>query len=160
MRCRETRTLLEDRAEDQLEASAREHLQNCQACQVYARDWRLIRTGLRLLSGEPVPRASTGFVARLTRGLVEPSLPARAAAQFWELVGRRMILAGSLLALTVVMALLLPPSGPWRSPVGLDLSLLQVEVASENDPVVPEDIGSSPGVAPNVSGSEDRKGRE
>ena len=158
MQCKETRRLLEDRAQDQWEVSAHEHLQNCRVCQAYVRDWGLVRTGLRVLSGEPVPRASAGFVARLTRRLAEPSLPGRAVAQFWELVGRRVMLVGSLLALTVVMALVLPPSGPWRSPVGLDLSVLQAEVAAENDPVVSDDIGSSSSAAPNVLPGEDRKG--
>lgn len=159
MRCEETRKLLEDRAQDQLEGLVREHLHNCRACQVYARDWGLVRTGLRVLAEEPVPRASVGFLTRLTRRLEEPSLPARAAAQFWELVGRRAILVGSLLVLTVVMGLVLPPSGPWRSTAGLDLSVLQAEVAAENDPFVGDDILSSPSVAPNVLGGEDRKGR-
>ena len=159
MRCEETRRLLEDRAQDQLEASACEHLQNCRACQDYARDWGLLRTGLRVLSQEPVPRPSVGFLARLTRCLEEPTLPVRAAAQFWELVGRRVILVGSLLALTVVMALLLPPSGPWRSPAGLDLPVLQAGFVSENDPVGPDDIGSTPSTIPSVLPGEDREGR-
>jgi len=104
-----------------------------------------------------VPPASAGFLARLTRSLEEASVPARAATQFWEVVGRRVVLAGLLLAFTFVMGLVLPPSGPWRSPVGLDLSVLQAEVAAENDPLVPEDIGSSLSVPPNVLGGEDRK---
>jgi hypothetical protein len=157
MRCKDTRRLLEDRAQDQLEASAREHLESCKACQAYGRDWGLVRNGLRVLSGEAVPRASVGFLARLTRSLEGASVPARAATQFWELVGRRVVLAGLLLAFTFVMGLVLPPSGPWRSPVGLDLSVLQAEVAAENDPLVPEDIGSSLSVPPNVPGGEDRK---
>jgi hypothetical protein len=75
------------------------------------------------------------------------------------LVGRRAILVGSLVVLTVVMGLLLPPSGPWRSTAGLDLSVLQAEVAAENDPFVGDDILSSPSVTPSILGGEDRKGR-
>jgi hypothetical protein len=159
MRCKEARPLLEDLAGDQLPASAREHLWSCADCQAYQRDWGSVRTGFRALSREPVPNASAGFLTRLARRLAEPSLSGRVAAQFWELVGRRVILVGSLLALTVVMALMLPPSGPWRSPAGLDLSALQTEVAAENDPVVPDDIGSNPSAAPYFLPDEDRKGR-
>lgn len=159
MRCKETRIWFEDGEGGQMPSSVREHLQTCPACQADERDWKLVATGFRVLSGEPVPNASTGFGARLTRRLAEPSLAGRAAAQFWDLVGRRVILVGSLLALTVVMALMLPPSGPWRSPAGLDLSLLQAEVAAENDPVLPDDFGGNQSAAPNVQAGEDQKGR-
>ncbi len=159
MRCEETRRLLEDGTQDQLDALAREHLHICVACQVYTRNWVLVRTGLGVLSEEPAPLASTGFLVRLTRRLEELSRPARTAAQFWELVGRRAILVGSLLVLTVLMGLILPPSGPWRSPVGLDLTVLQAEVAAENDPIGGDDILSNPSVTPNVLGGEDRKAR-
>jgi len=112
-----------------------------------------------MLSEEPVPEASTGFVTRLVRRLAEPSLPGRVVSQFWELVGRRVILVGSLLALTVMMVLLLPPSGPWRSPAGLDLPVLQTGFVAENDPVVPDDIGSTPSTIPSALPGEDREGR-
>ena len=159
MRCNEMRRWFEDGDGGQMPASVREHLQTCAACQADERDWSLVRTGFRVLSQEPVPDASTGFAARLTQCLAEPALAGRAATQFWDLVGRRVILVGSLLTLTLVMALVLPPSGPWRSTAGLDLSLLQAEVAAENDPVLPDDVGSSQSAAPNVQAGEDRKGR-
>jgi len=159
MRCNETKIWFEDGEGGQMPASVREHLRICPACQADEQDWRLVRTGFRVLSREPVPNASMGFVARLTRRLAEPPLAGRAAAQFWDLVGRRVILVGALLTLTIVMALMLPPSGPWRSPAGLDLSLLQAEVAAENDPVLPDDVGSNQSAAPNVQAGEDRNGR-
>jgi hypothetical protein len=140
-------------------APAREHLRTCLACQADEQDWGVVRTGFRALSREPVPNASTGFVARLTRRLGEPSLAGRAAVQFWDLVGRRVILVGSLLTLTIVIALMLPTSGPFRSPAGLDLSLLQAEVAAENDPVLPDDFGSSQSAAPNIQAGEDQQKR-
>ena len=159
MRCKETESWFEDGQGGEMSPSVREHLRTCPACQADEQDWRLVRTGFRVLSQEPVPDASTGFAARLTRRLAEPALAGRAATQFWDLVGRRVILVGSLLTLTLVMALVLPPSGPWRSTAGLDLSLLQAEVAAENDPVLPDDVGSSQSAAPNVQPGEDRKGR-
>jgi hypothetical protein len=158
MRCKEARSWFEDGEGAQMPASAREHLRTCPACQADEQDWRLVGTGFRMLSREPVPNASTGFVARLTRRLAEPSLAGRAATQYWDLVGRRVILVGMLLTLTVVMALVLPPSGPWRSPTALDLSLLQAEVAAENDPVLPDDLGGSQSTVPNVQAGKDRKG--
>ena len=159
MRCNEMRRWFEDGDGGQMPASVREHLQTCAACQADERDWSLVRTGFRVLSQEPVPDASTGFAARLTQCLAEPALAGRAATQFWDLVGRRVILVGSLLTLTLVMALVLPPSGPWRSTAGLDLSLLQAEVTAENDPVLPDEVGSNPSPLPNVQAGEDRKGR-
>lgn len=159
MRCNETRNWFANGADSPVPASVREHLRTCPACQADERDWRLIRAGFRVLSREPIPSASTGFVARLKRRLAEPSLAGRAATQYWDLVGRRVILVGALLTLTVLMALVLPPSGPWRSPTGLDLSLLQAEVMAENDPVLPDDFGSNQGLSPNVQAGEDRNGR-
>jgi len=159
MRCKETRSWFQDGGEGQMPGPVREHLRTCVACQADERDWRLVRAGFRVLSREPVPDASTGFVARLTRRLTEASLVGRATAQFWDLVGRRVILVGSLLTLTIVIALMLPTSGPWRSPAGLDLSLLQAEVAVENDPVLPDDFGSNQNSAPNVQAGEDRQRR-
>jgi hypothetical protein len=159
MQCNETRRLLEEHANHELPTSARQHLTGCAACQAYERDWRWVRAGLGMLSEEPVPEASAGFVTRLVRRLAEPSLPGRVVSQFWELVGRRVILVGSLLALTVVMVLLLPPSGPWRSPAGLDLPVLQAGFVAENDPVVPDDIGSTPSTIPSALPGEDREGR-
>jgi anti-sigma factor RsiW len=159
MRCRETKIWFENGERGQMPSSVREHLQTCPACQVDERDWKLVDVGFRVLSQEPVPNASTGFGARLTRRLTEPTLAGRAAAQFWDLIGRRVILVGSLLALTVVMALMLTPSGPWRNPAGLDLSLLQAEAVAENDPVLPDDVGSNQSTAPSVRALEDRKGR-
>jgi hypothetical protein len=159
MNCKETRSWLEDGEGGQMPASARAHLLTCAACRADEQDWKLVKAGLRVLSQERVPNASTGFIARLKRRLTEPSLAGRAATQFWDLVGRRVILVGTLLTLTIVMALLLPSSGPWRSPTALDLSLLQTEVTAENDPVLPDDVGSIQSAAPNVQADEDRKGR-
>ena len=159
MGCEEAGSWLQDDAVGQMPASVREHLRTCLACQADERDWRLVRTGLRALSREPVPDASTGFVGRLARRLAEPSLAGRATAQFWDLVGRRVILVGSLLTLTIVIALMVPTSGPWRSPAGLDLSLLQAEVTAENDPVLPDDFGSSQSTAPSGQAVEDREKR-
>jgi anti-sigma factor RsiW len=159
MRCNETRNLFANGEDSPVPASVREHLRTCPACQADERDWRLVRAGFRVLSREPVPNAPIGFVARLKRRLAEPSLAGRAATQFWDLVGRRVILVGTLLTLTIVMALMLPPSGPWRSPTALDLSLLQAEVTAENDPVLPDDAGTSPSISPNAQAGEDRRGR-
>jgi hypothetical protein len=159
MRCEETRSWFEDGEGGEMPVPVREHLRTCPACHADERDWGLVRTGFRVLSREPVPNASTGFVARLKRRLAEPSLAGRAATQFWDLVGRRVILAGTLLTLTLVMALVLPPSGPWRSPTALDLSLLQAEVTTDNDPVLPDDAGSTQSVAPSAQDGQDRNGR-
>jgi len=159
MRCNEARSWFEDGEGGLMPAAVRDHLRTCPACQTDEQDWGLVRTGFQVLSREPGPDASPGFVARLKRRLAEPSLAGRAAAQFWDFIGRRVILVGTLLTLALVMALMLPPSGPWRSPTALDLSLLQAEMTAENDPVLPDDIGSNQGVVPNVRAGEDQEGR-
>ncbi len=135
MRCQKTRMLLEEEPSERLPAAASGHLRSCSACQQYEREWRWVRGGFRALAEDAVPEATTGFVSRVVRRLGDPSQPARVAAQFWELVGRRVVLAGSLLALAVAIALTLPSSGPLRTPAAVDLSLLQSDAATENDPV-------------------------
>lgn len=157
MRCRETRMLLYDLLGGQLPAAAAEHLRSCSACQAYEREWRLVRAGFRALAEVSAPEASTGFAARVVRRLGDVSLPARVAAQFWELVGRRVVLVGSLVALAVAMALTLPSSGPLRTPAPVDLSLLQSDAATESDPVLGDDFVSRPSSLPHQPTGEERK---
>ncbi len=138
MRCEE---LWEDLEElggtDEFPALLREHLASCPACQSYARDWRLARAGLRLLAGEPLPELSVRFAARLARRLDGLAEVGRSSEQFLEQAGRRFVYASLLLALTVLLALLLPSSGPLRATTTPDLYFAgQEALTSESDPIL------------------------
>jgi hypothetical protein len=149
MRCEEIREVVEAHAAHEIPAAAREHLTACPGCQAYARDWRLVRAGLGALAAEPVPEASLGFRARLLRRLEEAREASGAAGEFVERVGRRVVFATLLLALTVLLALVLPSAGPVRGAAAADPFPAQAEVASaENDPLFAPDYQDNPAAAP------------
>src|SRR3989442_15778311 len=114
MRCDEVRELLEELKTLELPAGVREHLAACAGCAAYARDWRLVRAGFVALAAEPVPEPSLGFAARLTRRLGEGVEGVKRTEQAFERAGRRMVYAALMLTLTVLLALVLPSSGPVR----------------------------------------------
>lgn len=112
MRCEEVRDALEELRAEELSPAVRAHLASCAACERYAEDWRLARAGLRALAREPLPEATLGFAARLARRLEETRELGRWGADFLEQAGRRFVYATLLVTLMVMLALLLPPSGP------------------------------------------------
>ncbi len=137
MRCEELWENLEELGGTELPAPLRKHLTSCPACQSYARDWRLTRAGLRLLASEPLPEPSVGFAARLVRRLDGLAEVGRSSEQFLEQAGRRFVYASLLLALTVLLALLLPSSGPLRATTTPDLYFAgQEALSSESDPIL------------------------
>lgn len=140
MRCEELWQNLEELGGTELPAPLREHLAGCPACQLYARDWRLTRAGLRLLAGEPLPELSVGFAARLVRRLDGLAEVGRSSEQFLEQAGRRFVYASVLLALTVLLALLVPSSGPLRATTTPDLYFAgQETLNSESDPILADE---------------------
>jgi hypothetical protein len=128
MRCDEVRRIIVEDWPAEVPAAAREHLRSCHGCATLARDYELVRAGLRALASEPVPEPSWGFSTRLLRRLQESS--EREGAEFLERVGRRVVYATLLLTLTLLLALALPPSGPLRGPTAADLYLAQAEVVT------------------------------
>lgn len=149
MRCEEIREVVEGHAAQEIPAAVREHLAACPGCRAYALDWRLVRGGLGVLAGEPVPEVSLGFRARLVRRLEEAREAGGAAGEFVERVGRRVVFATLLLALTSLLALVLPPAGPVRGAAAADLFPAQAEVAlGENDPLFAPDYQDNPAAAP------------
>jgi anti-sigma factor RsiW len=150
MRCEKIREVVERHTAQEVPAAVREHLAACPACGAYARDWRLVRGGLRALAGEPVPEASLGFRARLVRRLEEARETGSVADEFVERVGRRVVFATLLLALTVLLALVLPSAGPVRgAAAAADLFPAQSEIAlAENDPIFAPDYHDNRGAAP------------
>lgn len=146
MRCEEVRKII---AEDWLEeapAAVREHLAGCPVCDGLARDCRLVRAGFHALAAEPAPEPSWGFSARLLRQLEGPS--EQEGAEFLERVGRRVVYATFVLALTLLLALALPSSGPLRGPTTAELYLAQSEsevVTAGNDPILTDEFPENNG---------------
>jgi len=135
MRCDRVREIVEQESLEAASPPVHEHLVACAACREYARDWDLLRAGFHALGEEPVPEPSSGFVPRLLRQLEavpEPSL----AEEFFERVGRRVVYVTSLVALILLLALALPPSGPLRGPAAAEALGEPVEVVmAGSDPV-------------------------
>ncbi|MGD0921217.1 MAG: hypothetical protein ABSA70_05545 [Terriglobia bacterium] len=159
MRCEEVRKIIAEDWPEEAPAAVREHLAGCPACDALARDHRLVRTGFHALAAEPAPEPSWGFSTRLLRRLQES--PEREGAEFLERVGRRVVYATFLLALTLLLALALPSSGPLRGPTTAELYLAQSEVVTAgNDPIFtgefPENNGAAP-VAPGNGGAGEKQ---
>ena len=130
MRCEDVRTILEEGPTAEFSPPVREHLKVCRACAVYARDWRLVAAGLHELSREPVPEASWGFAARVVRRIEEATATLRPRPEFVEQVGRRFVYATLMLTLVLLLGLLLPSSGPLRSPAATEYYLVRPETVS------------------------------
>jgi hypothetical protein len=157
MRCEEVRKIIAEDWPEETPAAVREHLAGCPVCDGLARDHRLVRAGFHALAAEPAPEPSWGFSTRLLRRLQES--PEREGAEFLERVGRRVVYASFVLALTLLLALALPSSGPLRGPTTAELYLAQSEsevVTAGNDPILtgefPENNGAVP-VAPGNGGA-------
>jgi anti-sigma factor RsiW len=113
-----------------------QHLGRCGACAAYARDWERLRTSFQKAAAEPAPEPSFGFAARLIRLLPGAAAEARAREVSVERTGRRFVLAGLLAAVLLVLGLLVPPSGPVRSPEAAEIQTSRVEAtAAQNYPL-------------------------
>lgn len=155
MRCEEFEERLGELESADLPAPVREHAAGCAVCRGYLRDWRVARAGLRLLAAEPIPELPVGFAARLVRQLEEAAL-VRASEEFLEHVGRRFVYASLALALTVLLFLLLPSSGPLRAPTTADRYWAGPETfAAESDLVLNNDSGNQVIVPNAAEGSEE-----
>ncbi len=130
MRCEEVRTILEEVPTGGLASPVREHLAMCRDCSAYARDWRLVSAGLRELSREPVPEASWGFAACVVRRIEEATALLQPRPESLERVGRRFVYAMLMLTLVFLLGLLLPSSGPLRSPAAAEYYLVRPETVS------------------------------
>jgi hypothetical protein len=147
MRCEDVRKIIAEDWPEETPAAVREHLAGCAACDRLARNHKLVRAGFRVLAAEPVPEPSWGFSTRLLRRLQESS--ERQGAEFLERVGRRVIYATCLLALTLLLALILPSSGPLRGPTTADLYLAESEVLTAgNAPMYTGEFAESNGALP------------
>lgn len=145
MRCDEIRQIIIEDWPAEIPAAVREHLAGCPGCEALVRDYGLVRAGFRALATEPVPEPSWGFSTRVLRRLAES--PEQESGEFLERVGRRVVYATCLLALTLLLALALPSSGPLRGPTTADLYLAQSEVVmAGNTPVYTGEFSETNGV--------------
>lgn len=134
MRCRRVRKLIIEEGARPEDVSR--HLAECAACAAYAEEWAGLKTALRRVAGEPVPEPSLGFAARLARQLPDALAEARAREVSIERTGRRFVLAGFLAAVLLVLGLLVPPSGPVRSPETAEIQTARSEaVAAQSYPI-------------------------
>ena len=146
MRCRRVREELID-STGHRSAQLNEHLEQCPACRVYARDRQLVSMGFRALAEESMPEASLGFSDRVARQLLDPSSERRFVDQSLVGVGRRFVYAGLLATLLLLLGLLLPSSGPLRGPTTPEPYIAQPETATVwNDPLFSEDVQANQGV--------------
>jgi anti-sigma factor RsiW len=113
MRCEIVRRTIEENLATP--PGVRAHLSACRACAEYARQWQSVRAGLVALGREEPPEATLGFAQRLTGRLAYARAESQRGQQFLINVGRRMVYATLMVAVILVLGLLLPSSGPWRS---------------------------------------------
>jgi anti-sigma factor RsiW len=135
MRCRKVRKLIVAEGPER-SPEIQQHLAQCPVCAAYGEEWTRLRTALRRVAEQPVPEPSIGFAARLARHLPDAAAKARAREVSLERTGRRFVLAGLLAAVLLVLGLLVPPSGPIRSPETAEIQTARSEaVAAQNYPI-------------------------
>jgi hypothetical protein len=149
MKCGEYRMILEETPDAFSLAGIEQHLASCDACREYAQRWGLLRHGLHSLALETHQEPPLGFAARVVHRLAEAA-SGGLAIDFWEVIGRRVTLAGLLVTLTLLIGLLLPSSSPIRRATATDIASEQMEtLVAEHNPYVLDDP-SSPGMANSV----------
>jgi anti-sigma factor RsiW len=135
MRCRKLRKLIT--AESAVRSpEIEDHLAHCPECAAYVSDWERLRSTMRRMAAEPAPEPSIGFAARLVRQLPNAAAAARARELSLERTGRRFVFGSLLAALLLALGLLVPPSGPIRSPEAAEIQTARSEaVAAQNYPI-------------------------
>ncbi len=128
MRCDVVRKRIEQEME--LPAEMDLHLAACTACADYRRRWRLIRSGFAELGKQEPPEASVGFAERLVRRLGSVRDISPWGQSLIVEAGRRVVYATLFVALVLILGLVLPSSGPLRSPQAAQSILSEPEVAT------------------------------
>jgi hypothetical protein len=133
MRCSEIQAILEAATENSFPAPVQEHLSGCEDCRELRRNLWLMDSGFRALAQEPPPDASLGFSTRVMRRLGAAVDSGGTAAEFIEQIGRRFVLAGLLVTLTLLVVFSLPSSGPLRAPAPDEPYMAQSEPAAAGE---------------------------
>jgi len=137
---------------DAARAALDEHVAHCEVCGSYAGDLGRVRAGFRLLREEEAPELSLGFRERVARQLRELGGPQR-VAEFFERAGRRFIFATLLLAFMVLMAFVLPASGPVRGLGATDIQPSAEATLAYADPLDESGLEPLPEMAPAEAGA-------
>jgi anti-sigma factor RsiW len=134
MRCHYTRKALLD--EDAAQSAAvQEHLLACASCAAYSQRWEKLRGGLRRVAEQAPPDPSFGFAQRVARSLRDGSFIGRLADLSMLRAGRRFVYAALTAALLLVLGVLVPASGPVRSPAAAVDTAQPETVAAQNYPI-------------------------
>ncbi len=128
MRCDVVRQMVEEGIEKPPEIQL--HLVSCSACKEYLRQWEIVRAGLLTLREEELPEPSIGFTTRVIRRLEDSSTEIQGGQQFVDQIGRRFVYATLMVAVMLLLALVLPSSGPFRSSGISESVLAQAQVAT------------------------------
>lgn len=161
MRCKDVEAILETAPEGILSAPLQEHLSACAGCRETHRDLWMLRAGFRALAEDLPPEASLGFSARVLRRLESAVDSGGATAEFIERIGRRFVLAGLLLTMSLLLAFALPSSGPLRGPAPDEPYIVQSEASTPGEVTyLGEEFGDtrdlSPANLPNGSGQKQK----
>jgi predicted anti-sigma-YlaC factor YlaD len=128
MRCSKIRESLDPEHQNATSASVQEHLSVCAECRSYAANLSRLTEGMKLLAQEDISQPSLGFSERVLRRLEQET-----GWEFLESVGRRVVYATLVLVLFLLLAMILPSSGPVRRAPTLDTYWPQEQsVAAEN----------------------------
>ncbi|MEJ2009914.1 MAG: hypothetical protein P8Z30_17455 [Acidobacteriota bacterium] len=128
MRCDVVRQMVEEGIERPPAVQA--HMASCPDCQEYLRQWEVVRTGLVALRESELPEPSIGFTTRVIRRLEDASTEIQAGQQFLDQIGRRFVYGTLMVALMILLALVIPSSGPYRSSGISDSILAQSQVSA------------------------------
>jgi hypothetical protein len=139
MDCKDVREFVSDLEADKLSPELLDHVTRCSGCKMYLDNARLVKAGFRALAEETVPEASLGFASRMVRRLEEwGGKPSR--SEFFETVGQRFVYAASALVLALLLALVLPPSGPVRGISSADFVGMQADIRSSQFDIMGRDV--------------------
>ncbi|MGH9344489.1 MAG: hypothetical protein ACRD19_12095 [Terriglobia bacterium] len=126
-----------------LEAAALRHLEGCARCQSYLKDLQALQAGFGVLARDAAPDPSWGFSDRVLRRLNEEKARKAPAPEFLESVGRRVILATLILVFTLLLAMILPSSGPVRHEPTMESYWSQTESVTATAASYPVDWSGS-----------------
>jgi hypothetical protein len=128
MRCKDFQERLDELWEGVQAPEIQRHLAECKECGRYVREMQIVRSGFSVLKRESAPEPSLGFPERLVRCLGELS-EAPSVADFFESVGRRFVYATLVFTFLMLMALVLPSTGPVRGLAATDVLMPTQETA-------------------------------
>ncbi|MGH9406572.1 MAG: hypothetical protein ACRD3D_12150 [Terriglobia bacterium] len=127
MRCKDVEENAWEGGGESLPEAVRQHVEGCARCRASTAELSRVRLGLRLLGREEPPEPSFGFSRRVLRRLREREERGTLTREPLESAGRRVILATLVLVFTLLLAMIVPRSGPVRHETTLETYWSQAE---------------------------------